>query len=263
MYENSKIMYEKEANKNFDEENDLPTSVRGVKIRGTYDTLREAQVRAKVLQRRDKNFNVFVGQVGYWLPWDPDPYNVDKQEYQENELNTLMSKYNENIKEKEVLFENNKAEKIKSARQKSDIIKKNQKEARDKIEELRKILDAKENTKSGNKSHNNSEMKKLLIQMNKKVMNRLLLLNQVIKVPASESASVSASESASESADKSTDYDPLGSNTGPADPWMARKLESNTDNSDNKSDNNSNQDDQPSIVSNEKTNLDTIVKNIF
>jgi hypothetical protein len=41
-----------------------------LKVRGVYDTLREAQVRAKVLQRRDPNFNVFLGQVGYWLPWD-------------------------------------------------------------------------------------------------------------------------------------------------------------------------------------------------
>ena len=147
MYENFKIMYEKESNTSFDEKNDFTTSVRGVKVRGTYDSLREAQVRAKILQRRDKNFNVFVGQVGYWLPWDPDPHNVDKQEYQENELNSLMSKYNENVKEKELLFENNKAEKIKSAKQKSDIEKNNQKEAREKIEELRKILDAKENAK--------------------------------------------------------------------------------------------------------------------
>ena len=98
MYENFKIIGEKKAHSEFDEQNDFKTSVRGIKIRGTYDTIREAQIRAKVLQRRDKNFNVFVGQVGYWLPWDPDPHKVDKQEYQEQELNTLMSKYNQNIK---------------------------------------------------------------------------------------------------------------------------------------------------------------------
>ena len=56
--------------KDFHAENDFQTTVRGIKIRGVYDTMREAQIRAKVLQRKDKLFNVFVGQVGYWLPWD-------------------------------------------------------------------------------------------------------------------------------------------------------------------------------------------------
>lgn len=56
--------------KEFYEREDFQTTMRGVKVRGTYDTYREAQVRAKLLQRKDKNFHVFVGQVGYWLPWD-------------------------------------------------------------------------------------------------------------------------------------------------------------------------------------------------
>ena len=76
--------------KEFYEKNDFTTTVRGIKVRGVYDTLREAQVRAKVLQRRDPNFNVFLGQVGYWLPWDPDPHKIDNQEYAEQELNELV-----------------------------------------------------------------------------------------------------------------------------------------------------------------------------
>ena len=93
--------------KEFYQENDFRTTVRGVKVRGIYDTLREAQVRAKVLQKRDPNFNVYVGQVGYWLPWDPNPHKVDTQEYAEGELNTLVQKYRENQSKKDAHFQEN------------------------------------------------------------------------------------------------------------------------------------------------------------
>lgn len=100
----------------YDETVDFKTSTRGVKVRGTYDTLKEAQVRAKVLQRKDPNFNVYVGQVGYWLPWDPDPDTIKDQEYQEGQLNNLMKKYNENIDNREQHFEERKKEKIAKAK---------------------------------------------------------------------------------------------------------------------------------------------------
>lgn len=91
----------------FYKENDFQTTVRGLKVRGVYDTLKEAQIRAKVLQRKDKNFNVFVGQVGYWLPWDPNPHKVDNQEYFESEMNNLVKKYKENQENKEIHFREN------------------------------------------------------------------------------------------------------------------------------------------------------------
>ena len=75
-----------------------------IKIRGTYDTQKEAQVRAKVLQRIDPNFNVFVGQVGYWLPWDPEPDSVGEQEYLESELNNLMQEYKKNQEQKDLFY---------------------------------------------------------------------------------------------------------------------------------------------------------------
>lgn len=87
---------EKALTTRFDEENDFQTNVRGVKVRGVYETVKEAQVRAKVLQKRDKNFHVFVCQVGYWLAWDPNPDQVENQEYNNEQLNTLVGKYLEN-----------------------------------------------------------------------------------------------------------------------------------------------------------------------
>ena len=91
----------------FYKKNDFRTTVRGVKVRGVYDTDKEAQIRAKQLQRKDKNFNVYVGQVGFWLPWNPAPHKIEHQEYFENELNELVQKYKENQTDKEDHFREN------------------------------------------------------------------------------------------------------------------------------------------------------------
>ena len=95
-YENFLSTNEDDLEKEFSSQNNFQTSTRGIKVRGVFDTYREAQVRAQVLQRMDRSFHVFVGQVGYWLPWDPDANKIEDQEYLENELNNLVHKYKEN-----------------------------------------------------------------------------------------------------------------------------------------------------------------------
>ena len=89
------------------EKNKFQTSVRGIKVRGSYETLVEAEKRAKDIQKFDKNFNVYVAQVGCWCPWNPSPENLDS-EYAETQLNTLMKKYSENQKAKDEVFQNRK-----------------------------------------------------------------------------------------------------------------------------------------------------------
>jgi hypothetical protein len=76
--------------------NDFRTTIRGLKVRGSYSTPTEAEARAKKLQRSDQYHNILVGQVGKWLPWDPNPGQIEKQEYAEEQLNELMQKYKEN-----------------------------------------------------------------------------------------------------------------------------------------------------------------------
>jgi hypothetical protein len=81
--------------------NDFKTTVRGLKIRGVYSNKEEAEKRAKNLQRSDPVNNIFVGEVGKWLPWDPEPHEVGDVEYAEDQLNTLMKKYKENQEARE------------------------------------------------------------------------------------------------------------------------------------------------------------------
>jgi hypothetical protein len=98
------ITNEEENTKQFNDENEFKTSVRGVKIRGVFESLKEAQRKAKVLQTRDPTFHVFVGQVGYWLPWDPNPDNIENQEYAEQHLNEIVKKYKENRQAKDEIW---------------------------------------------------------------------------------------------------------------------------------------------------------------
>lgn len=91
----------------YDQANDFKTSARGVKVRGTYSSLKEAQSKATKLQKTDPNFNVYIGQVGYWLPWDPRADAIEGQEYAETELNELVKKYKDNQTNKDIHFREN------------------------------------------------------------------------------------------------------------------------------------------------------------
>ena len=126
--------------KEFDLICDFQTNVRSVKIRGIYDSQREANVRAQVLQKMDNSFHVYVAQVGYWLPWDPNPNKIEDQEYLNNDLNRLNKEYNKNQTKKDMFYEEQKREKKMSA-------------IRDSEEKKRKNLEEKEAVNNVNVSN--------------------------------------------------------------------------------------------------------------
>lgn len=92
-------------------------SLRALKIRGVYATRPEADARAKELQDIDPYFHVFVGEVGKWLPWDPDPNSVQDQEYQNKELNDLMKGYKDNLEKAKKMQQERKQDMIRKAAQ--------------------------------------------------------------------------------------------------------------------------------------------------
>lgn len=99
----------------FDKANNFSTSVRGVKVRGVFDTKREADVRAAVLQRQDPLFDVFVGQIGYWCPWDPNPTKIADIEYLNTDLNKLVKEYKANEAKKDQFYQEQKTQRTKDA----------------------------------------------------------------------------------------------------------------------------------------------------
>ena len=114
-YEEYTLRENETIEKQFHEKNDFSTSVRGLKVRGVYDNVVEAKYRAKQLQRKDPLFNVFVGQVGFWLPWDPSPGEIQEQEYLNDQLNTLMKSYRQNQEHRDMVWQKNKERVMKKA----------------------------------------------------------------------------------------------------------------------------------------------------
>jgi hypothetical protein len=115
-YKTFLFKHQKRLEDEFFAANEFRTTVQGVKVRGTYDTYNEAVARAKTLQKLDPSFNVYVGQVGFWLPWDPEPHEVADQEYADDQLNTLMKKYNENEQKRDELYAEQKLNRLGNAK---------------------------------------------------------------------------------------------------------------------------------------------------
>jgi hypothetical protein len=74
----------------YNKENNFQTNTRGLKIRGSYDTYDDAEKRAKYLRDVDSAHDIYIGEVGKWMPFNPDAYKTGKVEYLEDELNTIM-----------------------------------------------------------------------------------------------------------------------------------------------------------------------------
>ena len=106
-------------------ENKFQTTIRGIKVRGVYDTFEEADTRSKVLKKMGDKHNIFVGQVGCWCPWSPNPEELENQEYAETQLNTIMSKYKENQDNRDMFYNERKNDKMQKAKKEADKIREN------------------------------------------------------------------------------------------------------------------------------------------
>tara|TARA_B100000963_G_C22614453_1_gene666590 strand:+ start:1260 stop:2114 length:855 start_codon:yes stop_codon:yes gene_type:complete len=204
---------EEKLQEEFDELVDYQTNVRGVKVRGVYDNLRAANIRAKVLQKLDRSFHVYVGQVGFWLPWDPTANNVEDQEYAEPELNRLVKEYKENETKKDMFYEEQKREKQKAAMEESLKLKEQQKL------EMEAIAQEKEKAQLERDAENEKIISELeSAESAQDVVTGEEEVNNVsIKTtPASEQTKMSSENVVDEE---------LKESLNSVDPWMARKME--------------------------------------
>jgi len=94
--------------KNFKEE----TTMHTLKVRGSYDSYEEAKKRADFLRNIDSNINVYVGEVGKWLPFEDNPENAKDHDYQNKRLNNMMKGYLENQEKAKEFHEQRKNEMI-------------------------------------------------------------------------------------------------------------------------------------------------------
>ena len=106
---------EEELEKTFGINNQFQTSTRGLKVRGVYPTLEEAELRCKMLRELDPNHDVYVGPVGLWMPWEPEAYKTGRVEYMEEELNQLMHEKTKNESNAKSAFD----QRVKETKQKA------------------------------------------------------------------------------------------------------------------------------------------------
>ena len=103
-----KSVNNQELEASYHRDNNFITSIRGIKVRGVFDTIEEAKNRSEFIKKLDNKFNIYIAQVGCWCPWSPNPDCLENQEYAETQLNTLMKEYKKNMNDKDVVFENRK-----------------------------------------------------------------------------------------------------------------------------------------------------------
>ena len=138
-YKDFTYRFQDELQRDYDKECNMKTNIRGVKVRGVYSTKEEAERRAKKLQGFDSSFHVFVGQVGYWLPWDPCADGIEDEKFINDGLNDMMQKYKENNINKDILYEQEKREKMKKAQEDAMAAKKKQQEEQEEAEKQKKL----------------------------------------------------------------------------------------------------------------------------
>ena len=114
-YEKYMVVNRQRLEDEFHKQQNFQTTMHGLKVRGVFSNQEQANARAKALNQKDPYFNVYVADVGEWLPWDPEPEEVKDQEYQSDDLNKLMQSYKENAAKRDAFFEEEKRQKMAAA----------------------------------------------------------------------------------------------------------------------------------------------------
>lgn len=143
-YKNFLDKYEEKLNAQFSSEHSFQTSVRGLKIRGSFNTQEEAELHCKKLRERDPNHDIYVAPIGVWLPWEPTYYKLERVEYLEPELNQL---YQEKMKN-ETQAKNEFEQRVKDAKRKA--IEENVRKARASGNKLTQTIDSEGNLVGAN-----------------------------------------------------------------------------------------------------------------
>ena len=212
-FEDFKFSNEEKIGEAFDKANNFKTSVRGVKVRGVYDTKREADVRASVLQRQDPLFDVFVGQIGYWCPWDPNPQKIADIEYMNNDLNKLVKEYKSNEAKKDMFYQEQKTQRQKDALSAEDRLKHQEginetMAIKDEMKEQQQI-----NASMGNLNTINTDFNSL-IKMDESVENK----------EESQPKAITQSLELGGENSKEITFEEASSQLQSDDPWLQRKM---------------------------------------
>ena len=164
--------------------------IKGIKIRGVYNDYEEATKRAEFLRNLDPSFDIFIGEMGKWLPCDVDIEKAKDRHYAEKELNDIMKTYKEDLKCVKEMEGERKKDMLKNAKVDKDNTKK--------VEELRKKLDLK-------KQELNMESKNTLNENEQKIKPKMFLANENEQMENVSSSSCEKNDKLTEISNKTND----------------------------------------------------------
>jgi len=231
-FEDFRFRDEEKIGEVFDKQNNFKTSVRGVKVRGVFDTKREADVRAAVLQRLDPLFDVFVGQVGYWCPWDPNPQKIDDVEYLNNDLNKLVKEYKANEAKKDAFYNEQKTQRQKDALSAEERLKHQQG-----LAEMRNFQEKQKNLKQEQQLQESATLDSIIGNMSNTptgLINTGTMINNNLEdlinitennISTSTTNSITQSIQIGNSANKESTLEAETAQMESDDPWLKRKME--------------------------------------
>ena len=131
--------YSEQLELEYNKQHEFQTSTRGIKIRGVFPTQEEAEMRAKMLRENDPFFDVYVGPVGLWMPWEPDAYKTGNVNFLEDQLNDLMANKKKNEETAKEYFD----QRVRESKRKA--IEENVKRARESGNKLTQTIDKNDN----------------------------------------------------------------------------------------------------------------------
>jgi hypothetical protein len=156
-------------------------TLKAVKIRGAFENYDAACNHAKLLQSTDPYHHVFVGEMGKWLPFDPEPDSqaVKDSVYANEQLNNMMQSYMENQEKSKVYHEHRKNEMI------SKNLLDNMNTKIDTMKELKDKLSKSSETERKDLEHNINLVEEQIKKLNVKkeeVDNQLVQMEKTLKL---------------------------------------------------------------------------------
>lgn len=67
----------------------------GIKIRGSFATIEDANRQAEIYQKVDKMFDIYVVELYKWLPIPPNNEDIDNHQFAEKRLNDIVKGHKE------------------------------------------------------------------------------------------------------------------------------------------------------------------------
>ena len=217
-YINFQYKYSDEIDRDYIKENGPKTNIRGLKVRGVYSSKEEAESKALKLQKKDSSFHVFVGQVGYWLPFNPIADKIEDEKFINDGLQELIEGYKQNAINKDILYEEDKRDKLKRAAEELAIAKEKERKRKEEEEEeerKRKEEEGEEDTSTSSSSTNNT----VPVKNNQEILTEVLEEDQDEEEDEDEEEEERQSVNLDES---------LKDTLEDVDPWLKNKIDTQT-----------------------------------